>query len=188
MELDDLKTKWQELDKRLDKMNEKTEKLAMEVITGKFTSAKQRLIRITCSGIFLLTILPFYVLRIHHSTLTSLETTCLVLFSLFIFTMLARQIVLLALLGQIKPEKQSVCETCAAVLRFRRWFLVGTALGIGLGVPLCIVFGLYVSKMITPYMLYGFITGLVIGLPLGINIFLRAWRDVRTMQTTLQDI
>lgn len=187
MELDDLKTRWHELDKHLEKTGVQTDRLAAEVISGKFTSAKQRLVRITRLGIFILMTLPLSLMNILHTHGTSLGATALILSAFFILTMLIRQIVLLVLLGQIKPEKQSVRETCAAVLKFRRWFLIGVVIGIGAGVPLLVILGIEVNQMTTPYVLYGFITGLLIGLPLAIRIFRRIQGEIDVLRRTLQD-
>ena len=45
MELDELKTKWHELDGRLSCADTKIDRLTAEVSAGKITSAKQRLAR-----------------------------------------------------------------------------------------------------------------------------------------------
>ena len=58
MELDELKTKWHELDGRLSCADTKIDRLTAEVSAGKITSAKQRLARTIRLGIFLLAALP----------------------------------------------------------------------------------------------------------------------------------
>ena len=58
MELDELKTKWHELDGRLSCADTKIDRLTAEVSAGKITSAKQRLARTIRLGIFLLAVLP----------------------------------------------------------------------------------------------------------------------------------
>lgn len=69
-------------------------------------------------------------------------------------------------------------ETCAAVLRFRTCFLWGVGAGIVLGVPLLISLGFYVGSLTSPYVFYGFVAGLIVGLPLSVRIFLRMMGDI----------
>lgn len=188
MELDDLKTKWRELDERLGRTDVKIDKLAAEVAGGKFISARQQLIRINRIGIFLLMCMPLWMGHISSCTsATSLGISLNVLGAFFIFAMLIRQIILLVLLRRINPERQSVREVCAAVLRFRRCFFAGVVIGIGLGVPFLVLIGIRANEMSGPYTFYGFVTGLIIGLPLGIRIFIRVLREIRTLRTALQD-
>lgn len=186
MELDDLKTKWSELEGRLDGTNARTEQLAAEVAAGKITSAKQRLVRMTRLGIFILAMLPLLFLNIFRYDEVGPGVTVKVLLALFIFAMLIRQVLLLVLLGRIEPGRQSVCEACAAVLRFRSCFLAGVGVGIVLAVPLFVALGIFMGRMTTPYVLYGFVAGLVIGLPLGVRIFLRMLGDINALRAALQ--
>lgn len=188
MELDDLKTKWSQLDERLEKIDNKVDQLAADIVGGKFISARQRLFCINRLGILLLICMPLWIERISSSVPeTSLGISLNVVGAFFIFAMLARQIILLVLLRRINPEKQSVRELCAAVLRFRRCFFAGVIIGLGLGVPFLILIGIQTSEMSSPYTFYGFVAGLVIGLPLGIRIFMRVLREIRLLRTALQD-
>ena len=106
---------------------------------------------------------------------------------LFIFAMLARQIALLVLLARIEPGAGTVRETCAAVLRFRTCFLWGVGAGIVLGVPLLILLGFYVGSLTSPYVFYGFVAGLIVGLPLGVRIFLRMMGDINALRAALRE-
>ena len=107
--------------------------------------------------------------------------------ALFIFAMLARQIALLVLLARIEPGAGTVRETCAAVLRFRTCFLWGVGAGIVLGVPLLISLGFYVGSLTSPYVFYGFVAGLIVGLPLSVRIFLRMMGDINALRAALRE-
>ena len=139
MELDELKTKWHELDGRLSCADTKIDRLTAEVSAGKITSAKQRLARTIRLGIFLLAVLPLCFANIFRTGEADPGTAVKATLVLFIFAMLARQIALLVLLARIEPGAGTVRETCAAVLRFRTCFLWGVGAGIVLGVPLLIL-------------------------------------------------
>ena len=181
MELDELKTKWHELDGRLSCADTKIDRLTAEVSAGKIISAKQRLARTIRLGIFLLAVLPLCFANISR---TGVKATL----ALFIFAMLARQIALLVLLARIEPGAGTVRETCAAVLRFRTCFLWGVGAGIVLGVPLLISLGFYVGSLTSPYVFYGFVAGLIVGLPLSVRIFLRMMGDINALRAALRDV
>ena len=179
MELDELKTKWHELDGRLSCADTKIDRLTAEVSAGKITSAKQRLARTIRLGIFLLAVLPLCFANIFRTGEADPGTAVKATLVLFIFAMLARQIALLVLLARIEPGAGTVRETCAAVLRFRTCFLWG--------VPLLILLGFYVGSLTSPYVFYGFVAGLIVGLPLGVRIFLRMMGDINALRAALRE-
>ena len=148
MELDELKTKWHELDGRLSCADTKIDRLTAEVSAGKIISAKQRLARTIRLGIFLLAVLPLCFANI---------------------------------------SRTGEAETCAAVLRFRTCFLWGVGAGIVLGVPLLISLGFYVGSLTSPYVFYGFVAGLIVGLPLSVRIFLRMMGDINALRAALRE-
>ena len=100
MELDELKTKWHELDGRLSCADTKIDRLTAEVSAGKITSAKQRLARTIRLGIFLLAVLPLCFANISRTGEADPGTAVKATLALFIFAMLARQIALLVLLAR----------------------------------------------------------------------------------------
>ena len=172
MELDELKTKWHELDGRLSCADTKIDRLTAEVSAGKITSAKQRLARTIRLGIFLLAVLPLCFANIFRTGEADPGTAVKATLVLFIFAMLARQIALLVLLARIEPGAGTVRETCA---------------GIVLGVPLLILLGFYVGSLTSPYVFYGFVAGLIVGLPLGVRIFLRMMGDINALRAALRE-
>ena len=173
MELDELKTKWHELDGRLSCADTKIDRLTAEVSAGKITSAKQRLARTIRLGIFLLAALPLCFANLFRTGEADPGTAVKATLALFIFAMLARQIALLVLLARIEPGNRTVRETCAAVLRFR--------------VPQLILLGFYMGSLTSPYVFYGFVAGLIVGLPLGVRIFLRMMGDINALRAALRE-
>ena len=188
MELDDLKNKWRELGDRLDCADVKIDRLTAEVAAGKFIPAKQRLARMLRMQLLLLAFLPLPFSNIlRYADNAGSDIAVQVLLGLFILAMLGRQVFLIVRLAGIDPVKQSVREACAAVVRFRSCFLVGVVIGIALGVPFLVAFGIYASKFTTPYVLYGFWAGLAVGVPLGVRIFLRMRSEINALRAALQD-
>ena len=107
MELDELKTKWHELDGRLSCADTKIDRLTAEVSAGKITSAKQRLARTIRLGIFLLAALPLCFANLFRTGEADPGTAVKATLALFIFAMLARQIALLVLLALLLRRRQS---------------------------------------------------------------------------------
>lgn len=56
-----------------------------------------------------------------------------------------------------------------------------------LGVPLLILLGFYVGSLTSPYVFYGFVAGLIVGLPLGVRIFLRMMGDINALRAALRE-
>ncbi|WP_295939264.1 hypothetical protein [uncultured Alistipes sp.] len=187
MELDDLKTQWHDLDKRLDHAGTKIDRLTAEVASGKFTSAKQRLTQTLRMGIAILLLLPGPLMYTFRFVGEQPAVAFYIVLGLFFFAMLIREITLLVMLSRISPETQTVRDACNAVLRFRRSYLAGVAMGVILAVPLLVLLGMYMAKITTPYMLYGFIGGLVVGLPIGIRVYRRIMGEIDALRSALQD-
>lgn len=187
MELDDLKKKWRELDERLISTDERIDRLTAEVTTGRFTSARQRLMRTLQLGVCMLLCMPLIFANVLRYETIRPEMAIVVLLIFFIVVMLVRQVVLIALLRRIDPARQSVFEACTAVLRFRTCFMAGAVVGIVVAVPFVVMVGIYLSRFDTPYVLYGFVAGLVVGVPLGVRIFLRMLRDINALRAALTD-
>ena len=59
--------------------------------------------------------------------------------------------------------------------------------GIALGVPLLILLGFYMGSLTSPYVFYGFVAGLIVGLPLGVHIFLRMLGDINALRAALRE-
>ena len=57
-----------------------------------------------------------------------------------------------------------------------------------LGVPLLISLGFYVGSLTSPYVFYGFVAGLIVGLPLSVRIFLRMMGDINALRAALRDV
>ena len=139
MELDELKTKWHELDGRLSCADTKIDRLTAEVSAGKITSAKQRLARTIRLGIFLLAVLPLCFANISRT-------------------------------GEADPGT-AVKATLALFI-----------------LPLLISLGFYVGSLTSPYVFYGFVAGLIVGLPLSVRIFLRMMGDINALRAALRDV
>lgn len=187
MELDELKNSMHDLDRRIDGAETQIRELAAGISRGKFLNVQQRIRRTLRMQIIPLALLPVMTLDIARFGSASYQTAMICLSALFVMAMLIRQTILLDSLARIDIERQSIAAAAAAVLRFRRRLIAGTVAGIVCGVPCIIVLGLHISSFGDPYMLYGFIFGLAVGIPLGINVFLRKLRETDYLAEALAE-
>ncbi len=187
MELDELKTKWRELDERLDRTEAKMRSMAAEITAGRLTSAKQRLTRTFRITAVLPLLLPGCFMWIFRLLGADPGIAVHVLLGLFFVAILVRQIILLRMLSKIDPGTMSVRDACAAVLRLRKVFLGGVIAGAVLAVPLLIALGIFFSTFVQSSLLYGFASGLIAGALVGVKVFLRISGEINAMRDALRD-
>lgn len=184
MELEDLKSQWRELDRRMAGADAKIERLTAHLTAGKCTTSLQRLKRMHRLALAILALLPFCYIRMGGASF-GLATHALLI--VFIGAMAIMQVVLLTLLGKIDVATQSTAEVCAAVIRYRKGYLAGVMAGVTLAAALFVFLGIAVKNQASPYVLYGLGAGLIVGLPLGTRIFLRAMEQIAALQASLRD-
>lgn len=188
MEFDDLKSSWRDLDARFSRADARIDRLAASIAAGKVASSLEWLRRRTFLFLLLLASLPFGFASLFRRFPESPSTALYVALGLFVCAMLARQLVLLVLLGRIRPERQSVRDLCCAVLRLRRCFLWGVAAGLVLAVPLVVSFGCWLAPMADARpLLWGFAGGLIAGCAIGLRVFLRMLREIDSLQTAVEE-
>lgn len=186
MELDDLKTSWRALDERFARTDARIDRLAACVAAGKVTSSLEWLRRRTRLFLFLLASVPFSFVALFRRMPDLHSTGLSVALGLFVCTMLFRQVFLLVLLERIRPERQSVSALCRAVLHFRRCFLWGVVAGVALALPLFALLGCRLAAMPDAEpLLWGFLTGLVLGAVVGLRVFLRMLREIGVLRDAL---
>lgn len=188
MELDELKTGMRDLDRRIDSAEAQIKELAAGISRDRFLNVQQRIRRTLRLQILPLVLLPGMTLNLaRFGTCGGYQTAMVCLSALFVVAMLVRQIILLDSLDRIDIGRQSIAEAAAAVLRFRRRLIAGTVAGVVCVIPFIAVLGLYIASFDEQYALYGFIFGFAVGIPAGLNIFLRKLRETDYLAEALAD-
>ena len=188
MELEELKSEWQRLDSRLDRMEQRMGRLTAGVVSGAFRSSYDRLQRRFRLIIVVALPLPmnfwgaFCRYGAAAETMPLLAATCL-----FALAVVIQNLLLQDRLRRIDPVGQTLREACAAVIRLRRLYLRGVAVGVPLAVLWVVWLGVLLWHRGDTYVLYGFATGLVVGLPLGVAVFLRNCREIDALRQALED-
>ncbi|MDE5636526.1 MAG: hypothetical protein K2J51_02360 [Alistipes sp.] len=187
MELDELKTGLQALDRRIDSAETRISEMAAGISRGKFLNVQQRIRRTLRVQIVLLLFLPCMTLNITRFGTSHYTTAMILMSALFVVAMLIRQTILLDSLARIDIERQSIAAAAAAVVRFRRRLIAGSAAGAVCAVPFITAIGLHIASLGDRYMLYGFIFGIAVGIPIGLNLFLRKLRETDYLAKALAD-
>ena len=186
MELDDLKTSWRDLDERPAPTEGRIRRPAAAVTARKVSSSLEWLRRRTILFLLLVGLLPMGYAQLFRQLDEGLTTAASVCMGLFVCAMLFRQVFLLALLGRIRPERQSVHALCRAVLQWRRCFLWGVVAGVALAVPLLVsLYALFADLPQADYLLWGFFAGLALGAAIGLRVFFRTLREIDDLRDAI---
>ncbi|WP_418698595.1 hypothetical protein [Bacteroides sp.] len=185
MELEDLKKDWNEMEERLGRLEMENRQLQHKAVKSKVEQMRKRLLLRQTFFIICLPLLSYQVVR--HSELDFSALTWGLMF-LFIVVLLIRQIVWRQLLKKVDCVQMTVREACLAENRFRFFFKIGVAVSAFSAIPLLVSMIWDIAGMGDQYMLIGAWTGLVVGLLLGIRIFLKAWRGVKELREAIADL
>lgn len=188
MELEDLKNEWQHLDRRLDHLEKRMGDMTAEVAAGSFRSSADRLQRHFRLGIVLCLLLPlnFWSILDRHGEHDSRALMAYI--TLFALVALVRQIQASKRLRRIDPTRQSLREAGAAAVRFRRFFLRSVCICFPLAVGLLLWLGIWMRAEGCEYLLYGFVAGLLFGIPVGVVRFRQICREIDTLQAALEHL
>lgn len=188
MELEEMKNEWRRLDGRLESMEKRLDRMTLGITSGTFRSSFDRLRWRFRLCILLAVLLPvnfwagFCRPDSGPEMMWLLGGTCL-----FAVLALLQHVRLLDCLSRIDLAGQNLREACAAVIRLRRLFLRGVATRIPLAVLWLAWLGAVLWRGGNTYILYGFVMGLLVGLPLGLSVFLRIRREIDTLQHALEE-
>lgn len=185
MELEDLKRDWNDMEERLGKLEMGHCKLLNKTVKNKVKQMEERFyLRLTCLIFFL----PLFAWAMVRNQVYDFSVLTWILLFLFVVVILARQLTWMLLLRKIDCLKMTVREVCLAESRFRMSFKVGIAVSVLCGIPLLASMIWDMSQMGDRYILIGAWTGLVVGLLIGIRLFLKAWSGIKELKEAISDL
>ena len=190
MELEELKQNWNIMEERLGRLEMEQRQQQNSKVVSKVKQVQDRVLRRFTVLVLCLPLMSWFLVRnqvYDFSVLTWILLTWILLF-LFVVVILARQLTWMLLLRKIDCLKMTVREVCLAESRFRMSFKVGIAVSVLCGVPLLASMIWDMSQMGDRYILIGAWTGLVIGLLIGIRLFLKAWSGIKELKEAITDL
>lgn len=198
MELEDLKKNWELVEKRLERLEQQQEQEQQhrgrrqpdyDAMQDTVKRMKRRIG--WQSSILCLVPLNFW-LASQNYTGGLFSTWTWAIITLFIGVGAAKLIYRWRLLERLDSQHLPVREACIAANRFRQSFKTGTMFGIACALPLLVSIWLDFSSagdaQVSKYLQEGFLAGLLIGIPLGVRVFLRAWREVKELQRQVEEL
>ena len=191
MELENLRDSWRTAsDAALSEQTaENLKKITARVAAGKIQSSTERLRRRWRLTIIPIALLPAIWITPMQSGDPQLRPLCWGVLCLFITSALSHLVYFLWLLDRCDPLEHSVRAAAEAVVRLRRIFLRSEVIHILLAVVLLAI--VYRQQQTIPFheaWVYGFWTGIALGLPIGIRLFLRILSDIDVLAKAVKDL
>ena len=161
MELEELKQNWNIMEERLGRLEMEQRQQLNNKVVSKVKQVQDRVLR---RFTIVVLCLPFFSWHIVHNQMCDFSMLTWTLLFLFVAVILARQLTWMLLLRKIDCLKMTVREVCLAESRFRMSFKVDH------------------------YLLIGVWTGLVVGMLIGIRLFLKAWSGIKELKEVITDL
>ena len=162
MELEELKQNWNIMEERLGRLEMEQRQQQNSKVVSKVKQVQDRVLRRFTVLVLCLPLMSWFLVR---NQVYDFSVLTWILLFLFVVVILARQLTWMLLLRKIDCLKMTVREVCLAESRFRMSFKVGDR-----------------------YILIGAWTGLVIGLLIGIRLFLKAWSGIKELKEAITDL
>ena len=185
MELEELKQNWNIMEEKLGRLEMEQRQQLNSKVVSKVKQVQDRVLRRFTVLVLCLPLMSWFLVR---NQVYDFSVLTWILLFLFVVVILARQLTWMLLLRKIDCLKMSVREVCLAESRFRMSFKVGIAVSVLCGVPLLASMIWDMSQMGDRYILIGAWTGLVIGLLIGIRLFLKAWSGIKELKEAITDL
>ena len=182
---EELKQNWNIMEERLGRLEMDQRQQLNNKVVSKVKKVQDRVLR---RFTIVVLCLPFFSWHIVHNQMCDFSMLTWILLFLFVAVILARQLTWMLLLRKIDCLKMTVREVCLAESRFRMSFKVGIAVSVLCAVPLLVSMIWDMSQMGDHYLLIGVWTGLVVGMLIGIRLFLKAWSGIKELKEVITDL
>ena len=179
---EELKQNWNIMEERLGRLEMDQRQQLNNKVVSKVKKVQDRVLR---RFTIVVICLPFFCWYIVHNQMCDFSMSTWVLLFLFVAVIIARQFTWMLLLRKIDCLKMTVR---LAESRFRMSFKVGIAVSVLCAVPLLASMIWDMSQMGDRYILIGAWTGLVVGLLIGIRLFLKAWSGIKELKEAITDL
>lgn len=186
MEIDEIKSIWNEMNTRLEKNETLNKKLMNEIMENRHQTARDKLMKyevlyLILSAVFAL-ITPLY----YFTHLFSLAG-CVMFSGLFVLTAVW-QVYKIMLLQKMKMDLFSTTELLQKALKFKIITRMRTVVGLLLMIPFFAIFFMVSPQLLKPEIMAGMGVGLVVGLIIGLTDYFRNQKDIDKLIKCYKDI
>lgn len=183
-DLEDMKTLWNNLNRRVETLEEENRRLARLVTENKIKSARERLIRKYSLFIILSVIMIFYIfimVNFNPLVVEKYKMVTLIYWSLFFAGEAGVDLYLRENVKKIDVYSSSISEISA--MAAKNWKIHKIALMIGLPVAFgaVILMGLLLDA--NEFTIYGMIVGAIVGLLIGLRQLMKFYENYKFLQS-----
>jgi len=186
MEIDEIKSIWNDMNIRLEKNESLNKKLLEEIMDNRHQTAKEKLMKyerryLILSAAFSL-ITPFY----YYSGLFSLPG-CIMFSGLFVLAALW-QVYKIVLLQKMKMDVFSTTELLQKALKFKIITRLRTIIGLAAMIPFLAIFFLLSPGLMQPAIMIAMGIGVIVGLMIGLTDYFKNQKDIDKLIKCYNDI
>lgn len=186
MELDEIKSAWNDLNTRLEKTEKLNRKLLEEMLHTKQQTAKDKLMKYEVSFMIFSFVFALLTPLTYFAKIYTLSTT--LLFELVFVVAGIWQIYKIYLLNQMKIDQCPTAELLRKAIRFRVITKLRTVIGLTLLIPIFVLIFVFDKGLIEPPVLIGMIAGGCIGIAIGLVFFFKNLKDVDSLVKSYKEI
>ena len=186
MEIDEIKSIWNDMNTRLEKNESLNKKLLNEIMDNRHQTAKDKLMKYEVRYLILSTVFslitPFY----YYTGIFSL-IGCIMFSGLFVLSALW-QVYKIVLLQKMKMDVFSTTELLQKALKFKIITRLRTVIGLSAMIPFLAIFIMVSPKLMQPVILTAMGVGVVVGLIIGQIDYFRNQKDIDKLINCYKDI
>jgi len=186
MEIDEIKSIWNEMNTRLEKSETLNKKLMNEIMENRHQTASEKLMKYEMLYLILSTVFAFLTPLYYFTHLFSLAG-CLMFSGLFVLAALW-QVYKIVLLKKMKMDQFSTTELLQKALKFKIITRMRTIVGLLLMIPFFAIFFMVSPHLLKIEILTGMGVGLVVGLIIGLTDYFRNQKDIDKLIKCYKDI
>ena len=186
MEIDEIKSIWNDMNTRLEKSESLNVKILNEIMDNRHQTAKDKLMKYEVVYLVLSAAFSFITPLYYYTGLFSLAG-CLMFSGLFVFAALW-QVYKIVLLQKMKMDLFSTTELLQKAIRFKIVTRMRTVIGLSSMIPFFTIFLIVSPQLMKPAMLTGMGVGAVVGLIIGLVDYFKNQKDIDKLIKCYKDI
>jgi len=186
MEIDEIKSIWNDMNTRLEKNESLNKKLLDEIMDNRHQTAKDKLMKYEVRYLIISVVFSFITPLYYSNGIFSL-TGCIMFSGLFVLAALW-QVYKVVLLQKMKMELFSTTELLQKALKFKIITRMRTIVGLITMIPFLAVFVMLNPQLIQPLILMVMGVGVVVGLITGLTDYFKNQKDIDKLIKCYKDI
>ena len=186
MEIDEIKSIWNDMNTRLEKNESLNKKLLDEIMDNRHQTAKDKLMKYEVRYLIISVVFSFITPLYYSNGIFSL-TGCIMFSGLFVLAALW-QVYKVVLLQKMKMELFSTTELLQKALKFKIITRMRTIIGLSLMIPFLAIFVMVSPQLKQPAILTAMGVGVVVGLITGLTDYFKNQKDIDKLIKCYKDI